>query len=246
MNSNNICLSLTVRKRSGMLESRVSTRRLLQDIPQGQRPLRSVVKGLIRSRFVTFKPTLLDEPELDSRIAKEALCQVVDLGRLQLCHPATVVRVRRFKAKPFTTSKDIGLADLPRISLAKDLPLEARFRGFCVYNHAIKLDELTGLNTYARLLTMSWKFMASGDSRSYLGLIDRLWMYPSFAGNNAEADRAQLHAVMHPWVDGLVGASVDHKQVRFVRVLNSWLKANGAEEATIVREPVRPAIKPGR
>jgi hypothetical protein len=237
MNPKAIGLSLTVRTRKGTLVSRTEISRLLGQEHLAKRSMSDLMKEAVRERFVVYRSTLLDEPELDCLLAEKALCLVIDFGSVKVCHPMTVVKLREFKANPFTTAKELGMADVPTLLLSKEFSVYARFKAFSVFNHAISLDSETGLNTYEMLLRLCERIMEEGDHQLYMRLLDNLWLYPVAKVRNIESEIAQTHFCFHIWVDGTASISGNFEEITFVQVLNKWLAGYEIGRIAKVSEP---------
>jgi len=229
--------AVTIRTRTGMLHSRVNIGDILRNSLSSRksRMKSPAINFVVKHDFVVYNKALLDEPELDGKLAEGSLACVWDLGPIKLCDPATIPVIRNFKAAPLNEAGLYGMMNIAKRSLSGSLPADVRFKGYEVFNHAIGVDKRNGTNAFIKVLKVSSRYISS--VQKYQKFIDALWLDP----RHDEQEYFQ-------WlVDLTESSSGNHKgsgstgyynDKRFIGALNVFLEGNRLVKVKKVKEPV--------
>jgi len=228
----------TRRDNSGVLSSTRGIRDILREnLTQSEyRRSPTPIAFFSSAKYVVYLRELLGNPDIDERIAKAKAC-VAGIGGFTVCHPETLLMVRKFKADPYYRAKALGMGSTIRRLMATKLPAVERFMWLCVLNHASGIDEYTGLDTYQKILQLLSRL--TPDVNGYSGVLERLWHVPR-SETMSEDNLAMFHCFMYVLNDAGGDEKVNYEDIEFVKVLNELLRANNLEPVKKIGEPLRP------
>lgn len=231
----------TRRANSGILLSTRGIRDILREnlTQKEYRYYRTPIAFFSKEKYVIYSRGLLGNPDIDERIAI-ALNRVQNIYGFEVCDPRTILDVRHFRTDPYYRAKSLGMGRTMRTVLAATLPADEKFRWFCVFNHAIGLDEHTGLDTFPKILRLLSRL--TPDISKYVNAFEKLWYIP-LPAIDSESDFSAYHTGTYQHADGWGDEKMNYEDIGFVKVLNELLRANGLEPVKKVGEPDTPWLK---
>jgi len=228
---------ITFRTRTGTLSSKVKIGRvLLNNMPHREyRAKMPVVDFCIKKGFILYDKAVLDEPELDGKLAEGSSACVWQIGMVKLAIPGMIKIIRDLKIKPLSQAERFGMKNIAERSLSKTLPVDLRFKAYEIFDHAIDLDKRNGTNAYFKLLQISSLSFLS--VQKYQRTIDRLWLDPGH-------DKREYFQ----WIANLVEsgsgenegfeATGYYNDRKFIDTLNTFLDGNRVGRVKKVKKPI--------
>ena len=232
-----ISRAITCGTRTGTLLSKGKIGRVLLNnmSPREYRAKMPVVDLCVKNEFVLYDKAVLDEPELDGKLAEGSSACVWQIGMVKLAIPGMVKIIRDLKIKPLVQAERFGMKSIAKRSLTKTLPVDLRFKGYEIFDHAIDLDKRNGTNAYFKILQLSSRFFLR--VQKYQRMIDRLWLDPGHDEREYFQWIANLIESGSGDHDGF-GATGYYNDKRFIGSLNVFLKENRLGKVKNVKEPV--------
>lgn len=229
--------AVTIRTGTGMLHSRVNIMKFLRNsLSSREYRMRSpAVNCVVKQGFVIYDKALLDEPELDDKLAESSLACVWTIGRIKLCYSTTIPDIRKFKAATLNEAGLYGMRNIAKRALSGSLPADVRFKGYEVFDHAIALDKRNGTNTFRKTLKVSSRYISS--AKKYQKFIDALWF-------DSRHDEGECFS----WLADLIengngnykefGSTGYYNDERFIGGLNTFLEGNKLGKVKKVKRPI--------
>jgi len=232
-----ISRAITCRTRTGTLPGKMKIGRVLLNnmSPREYRAKMPVLDFCVKNGFVLYNKTILDEPELDGKLAEGSSACVWQIGRVKLTIPVMVKIIRDLKIKPLVQAERFGMKSIAKRSLSKTLPVDLRFKGYEIFDHAIDLDKRNGTNAYFKILQLSSRSFLSGNK--YQRMIDRLWLDPCHDEHEYFQWIANLLESGSGDYDGF-GATGYYNDKRFIGRLNFFLEGSRLGKVKNVKKPV--------
>ena len=230
--------SITVKTCTGMLYSKVNIGEVLRNrLPLREyRNNRYLVKDAVDGNFVVYNKKLLDEPELDDKIAKGSAACIYQFKGIEVCYPQTILFIRKHKNTPVLFAKLSGMEEIAKKLLSKNLPVDLRFKGYEVFNHIIDLDKRNGTNAYLKTLQLSALFIP--DIERYGPFIDRLWLDPTY--NDYEYHDIYLLILLASGIGNYthLGSKGYYSDDRIIEIINDLLNTNNLGKVDKVNTPI--------
>jgi hypothetical protein len=183
-------MSITFKNGHGMLESSRPIGKLLQKKlgPYESKRLAKTIRFAKHDHWVVYEPDLLDDRELDDKLARD-LGRILELPhpldlptKVTICHPRTVQFLRDFKSKPVKLAQAYCYEDVTSSLFAPSQPADFRRKWYEIFNRALDVDERArDINKSAFNLSLFLPSLFIGlDDRGEAcrKLADRLWFDP--------------------------------------------------------------------
>jgi hypothetical protein len=181
---------ITFKSHNGMLESRRPIGKLLQEKlgPYASKRLAKTIRFAKHNNWVFYEPELLDDRELDDKLARD-LGRIIELphpldlpAKVTICHPKTVLSLRDFKSKPVKLAQAYCYDDVTGSLFAPSQPADFRRKWYEIFNHALDVDERAkDINKSAFNLSLFLPSLFIGlndQGEACRKLADRLWFDP--------------------------------------------------------------------